>query len=123
MSARVTKLGRMGCESLNELAAQHMRGEVLLDHRPSSPSWWFAQLANDANAHTFGPALRALLSEDALHLIEKMGIGKGYRWCQCFDHSWRAGRVLCSECIRDQHEACPICLGDLTGEIHVRTAA
>jgi hypothetical protein len=119
----VTRLGQMGCGSLNELAAQTMAGEILLDRRPSSPSWWFAQLAADANAHTFGPELRALLSDDAKWLIEQMGIGKGYRWCQCFDHSWHAGRVLCSSCILDHHEDCPICRGDLSGEIHLGSAA
>jgi hypothetical protein len=136
VSAKVTKIGRIGCDGLNELAEQFFRGDVLLSRRPSSPSFWFFNLAIDANAHTFGPSLRALLSPEALALIGHVNLAAfdppyaqcdetspAHPWCSCVDRAFAHGAtcrrsaysmwpghywsgVECWPCALGEHEQC-----------------
>lgn len=143
----MTALGRDGCEALNEYAAQFFRGDILLSHRPSSPSFWFFNLAIDANAHTFGPSLRALLSAEALTLIDCVNLAAfdpphtqcdddapANPWCSCVDYDFAHAAtcrrpalrmwpghylsgVACWPCAMGEHAQCAIGC-ETSGEIH-----
>jgi hypothetical protein len=122
---RVTKLGRIGIDGLNELAAAASTGTWLLNHRPSSPTFWFYNLAISGRANTWRSSLTDLLSDDAKHLLTLVDVGKYEAWCMCADRSLHAGKCYCLPCLEDRHDECQQsdrC--DLShGEIHFASAA
>lgn len=131
MKDRVTKVGRMGCESLNESAALVFAGGSYLSRRPSSPTYWFYTLAIDAKVHTFGPNLMALLSDEAKALLELVDVGEfdsARDYCTCVDDTVRfwglygqehRGRIIepCYACLFGAHDYCSHGC-DSTAEIH-----
>lgn len=129
----ITKVGRIGIESLNESAALVFAGRSYISRRPSTPTFWFYTLAIDAKAHTFGPDLLAALSDESKALLELLDVSSfetAQDYCTCVDESWllvpylganpgvRGGlREPCWPCLFGSHERC--CLGcTSSGEIH-----
>lgn len=121
----VTKLGRICIDGLNESAALAFAGGSYLSRSPSSPSFWFYALAIDGNAHTFGPELRALLSDESRGLLELIDVGdfeKASDYCTCCDDAIRYAwhRIdPCYACAFGAHDRCNAPGGcQRHGEIH-----
>lgn len=133
MSGKVTKLGRICVEGLNEDAALAFAGGCYLSRRPSSPTLWFFTLAIDGNAHTWGPNLRALLSDESKQLLELVDIAdfaKATDYCTCIDEALTTVPFLakhpeyrdrcappCYPCAFGAHDRCSFGCSSV-GEIH-----
>jgi hypothetical protein len=120
--SRITKIGRIGCDSLNESAALVFARGSYLSRQPSSPTFWFYTLAIDARADTFGPNLRALLSDESKALLEFVDVGdfeSASDYCTCVDDAVRfwglygrehRGRIIepCYACAFSAHDHCSV---------------
>lgn len=121
----VTKIGRICTADLNESAALTFAGGCYLSRRPSSPTFWFYTLAIDGKAHTFGPELLALLSDESKALLDLLDVAEfasGMDYCTCLDDQLRfsgRGPVLfpCYACAFGAHDRCRFGC-DHGGEIH-----
>ncbi len=66
--AKLTKIGAIGIDSLNELAAQAAAGEAVPNHTPAAPKFWFHGLAREVTGIFKSPGMLAHLSDDAVLL-------------------------------------------------------
>lgn len=113
----LAKPGEIMVASLNELAAWHWQGAVLITRRPSTSSFWFFSAAIDSNAIEWA---RPHLTGEARELLDRGDVGGRYadaienrnRWCTCDDaefHSrdYRGPRPeICWPCLFGCHERC-----------------
>jgi hypothetical protein len=59
------KLAQVVADGLNEYAATQAAGQMLDDHRPASPLFWFYALARDQAALCRSKRFRMMLSREA----------------------------------------------------------
>lgn len=83
--AKLTRVGQIGVESLNELASLEADGVDVANHYPASARFWFHGLARDASGIFKSPGMRAHLS-DATVLLARDVLG-----CSCRESNfeWR----------------------------------
>jgi hypothetical protein len=74
MSRRIQKAIQWSAQSLNEYADYEAQGELVPNHSPQSPMFWFSGLARETAGFWKVPELAALLNENAKCELRRLEI-------------------------------------------------
>lgn len=74
---RLTQIGRILVEDLNEMASLHWQGKPLANHTPSRPRYWFAGLVRETGwtVDTIPESVRSNLTPGAIRLWRAIAPG------------------------------------------------
>lgn len=120
---KLSKVGVIVVDALNEIARAHEAGEPLPNHTPSSPAFWFSGLAREHGGRSYGgqfendapiasALIRSNLSDAAIVLARRvLACRCDERWgsweMSPHSHDWEDGAPFaCYPCSFDAHGMC-----------------